>query len=311
MGEGDGDRSGLYPAALGDADHQFAPAKVNLTLEIAGKRPDGYHQLASLVAFADVGDRLTALSHHAGEAAEAAPVLVQGAQATDLGLASDNLVAKAWCALKALDAGLVLPCVRLEKHLPVAAGLGGGSADAAAYLRMVSAANPDRGRQVDWPAVALSLGADVPVCLQSRASVMWGVGEHIRPIALAEPLHAVLVNPRCPVPETKTRDVFMALGAEPFDGDVCAPPELPGRAVALADLVDSRNDLEAPARSVMPAIDEVFSELKACSDAAVVRLSGAGPTAFALFAEAEQAGHAATAIAERHPAWWVRQATLT
>ena len=165
---------------------ESARAKVNLTLEIVGRRPDGYHELKSLVAFADLADRLI-LDSDAGPA-----VTVSGPFAGEI--AGENLLAATLRLIAAREPRLRLGAVHLEKAIPVAAGLGGGSADAAALLRAVRLANPEYAAAVDWPGLAARLGADVPVCLESRAAWVFGKGEDVVPLAAQLPtLHAVLV----------------------------------------------------------------------------------------------------------------------
>lgn len=276
---------------------ELARAKVNLTLTVRGKRPDGYHDLESLVTFAEVADVI--------ELQPGAPVSVRATGPFAEGIIGANLIEKTLDALAALDADLALGSVTLTKNLPVAAGLGGGSADAAAVLRAVRTANARRAAGIDWHGIASRLGADVPVCLDGRPALMWGIGEEIEPLAGKLPaLPAVLVNPRVPL---STADVFRALRAGP------APPRLRPR--WHADLADADtlvgamrehgNDLEPPARAVLPLVGDVLSSLSADAGCRVAALSGSGPTCFGIYADDAAAKQAAARIAREHPQWWV------
>lgn len=196
-----------------------APAKINLTLQILGRLPNGYHALSSVVAFAEVADVLTVVRTAPAQASQTRvtdhlSVALPGTDpAAETTIIDDNLIDRARAELLRLPPDLDCPAVTLDKHLPIASGLGGGSADAAAYLRLVQRLNGTHADTVDWASCAAALGADVPVCLAGTACLMEGVGDVITPIAWPAPLPAVLCNPRVPVPATKTRDVFRALGA--------------------------------------------------------------------------------------------------
>jgi len=191
---------------------ELAPAKINLTLSVLGRRADGYHELESLVTFADVHDIVTL------EPGTGSGVMVAGPFAGYIG--GENLLIRALTLLADADPALRLGSVRLDKHLPVAAGIGGGSADAAALLRAVKRANPERAASVAWLDIAARLGADVPVCLDAGPALMWGIGEKIAAVARLPQAHAVLVNPGLPL---STTDVFSALDAG------SAPPAHPCR----------------------------------------------------------------------------------
>lgn len=278
-----------------------ARAKVNLTLEIKGKRPDGYHELESLVLFADFGD---IVEYRPGGAFS---LRVTGPFAA--ALQGDNLLeraARAYTALSGSDPG---GAFHLAKHIPVAAGLGGGSADAAAALRILAA----RGKPVERPALlaaASGIGADVPCCLSASAAIMTGIGDKLHPLAPLAPIPAVLVNPMLPL---STRDVFRELGAEPLAATP-APPLIPkfADAASLAAYAKARgNDLEAPARRLLPVIGDILAALAAAPGALLSRLSGSGPTCFALFANAADAVAAADAIRREHPGWWIRAVSLS
>jgi len=281
----------------------FAPAKVNLTLHVLGRRSDGYHELESLVVFADAGDQLTFV---AGAELE---LDVRGPTADVSGPAGDNLVLKAARLLAERVDGLRLGRFMLDKRLPVAAGLGGGSSDAAAALRLLVLENalaPGDPRVVD---AARATGADVPVCLDPRPRMMRGVGEILSaPVALPK-LPAVLVNPGVAVP---TAGVFKALAAPSL-----APAAKPDDPIAtdadmnevIAAVAARRNDLEAPAISLQPVIAEVLTVLRAFSACRLARMSGSGATCFGLFNSAQDADAAARSLQALQPGWWV-QATV-
>ena len=250
----------------------FAPAKVNLALHVTGRRADGYHLLDSLVVFAGVGDRLRATP-----AAHLA-LSVTGPEAAGLAdgvTRTDNLVLRA-ARLFDRPPGLRLT---LDKHLPVASGIGGGSADAAAALRLVAAMT---GQAMPAAEAVLTLGADVPVCLAGRPARIGGIGERIEPCAaLPKGAALVLVNPRIPL---STPSVFAALATR----ENPPLPSLPTRFATFAELsgwlAQGRNDLEAPARGLVPAIGGVLDSLGAAG-APLARMSGSGATCFGLFAD--------------------------
>lgn len=276
---------------------EFAPAKVNLTLHVIGRRADGYHELESLVAFARLGDRL---AFTPGGKLE---LVTRGPTAQAAGPAGDNLVLKAARLLVERVAGLRLGRFTLDKRLPVAAGLGGGSSDAAAALRLLARTNKIALDDPRLAEAARLTGADVPVCLDPRARVMRGIGEILSaPVAMA-PLPAVLVNPGVSVP---TKDVFVKLAAPPMPARVPAnePP------VSLDALTAARNDLEPPAIALQPVIAEVLAALRATAQCRLVRMSGSGATCFALYASGRAAAAAARILRETHPRWWVRATTL-
>jgi 4-diphosphocytidyl-2-C-methyl-D-erythritol kinase len=281
-----------------------APAKVNLTLRVVGRRADGYHDLESLVVFAAVGDTLTLAP------ARVLTLDVGGPTGRASGAIADNLVLKAAQALAQRVAGLKLGRFALSKRLPVAAGLGGGSADAAAALRLLARANrlaPDDPRLLE---AARATGADVPVCLDPRPRVMRGIGDVLSaPLDLPR-LPAVLVNPRVAVP---TKAVFERLAA-PRIGRAAAPVrqmDVPSdRAALIALLRGEPNDLERPAIAVAPAIAAVLAALQGLAGCRLARMSGSGATCFGLFESARAAAAGARALRERHPDWWVRPTSL-
>jgi 4-diphosphocytidyl-2-C-methyl-D-erythritol kinase len=286
-----------------------APAKINLTLRVLGRRADGYHELESLVAFAGVGDALTFAP------GGALTLAVSGPTAQAAGDNADNLVLKAARALAGRIAGLTLGGFALSKRLPVAAGLGGGSADAAAALRLLARAN---GVALDDPRLmqaAQATGADVPVCLDPKPRLMRGVGDVLSaPLDLPR-LFAVLVNPGVAV---STRDVFAALNlaSVPASGGASSPTPLVsegwgGEPTAfVAALVKERNDLEAPAIELEPAIADVLAVLQALPDCRLARMSGSGATCFGLFPTNAAAAAAARTLRVGYPQWWVRATML-
>ncbi len=287
---------------------EFASAKINLTLEVPGRRPDGYHEIRSLVAFAqDVGDRLSL-----GSGSYTATEIVG---AFSDGIAGGNLVDKAVAAVAAAASGILPDAgvgrLTLEKNLPVASGIGGGSADAAAALRLLRSAFPEIA-DLDFATIARTLGADVPVCLRSRASLMTGIGEEVADIALLEEFFAVLVNPLIGVPANKTAQVFAALAAPALMGnaDKDAAPIFSSVDDVISYSQARGNALEAPARRLFPAIDDVLAELARLDGCRLAQLSGAGPTCFALF-ESEAATEAGEReLVSRNPDWWIRSTRL-
>jgi 4-diphosphocytidyl-2-C-methyl-D-erythritol kinase len=282
---------------------EVAPAKVNLTLRVIGRRADGYHDIDSLVVFAREGDTL---AFEPGDLT----LTVRGPTASSAGADADNLVLKAARALAANVAGLRLGRFTLDKRLPVAAGLGGGSSDAAAALRLLARHNSLALGDPRLFAAARATGADVPVCLDPRPRVMRGIGDVLTaPLALRD-LPAVMVNPGVAI---ATKDVFAALGLAP--GEVRAAAHdlgtIPERdPQLLAYLGGQVNDLEAPAISLQPVIADVLAELRALAGCRLARMSGSGATCFGLFAASTQADAAARALAAAHPGWWVRATTL-
>ena len=322
-------------SALG-ARTEVARAKVNLTLEIKGRRADGYHELESLVLFADFGD----LVEYRPDCAFSLSVTGPFAAALD----GDNLLERAVRAYAAVSGSDPGGAFHLVKHIPVAAGLGGGSADAAAALRILAS----RGKPVEPAALltaAARLGADVPCCFASKPAIMTGIGDTLHPLASLTPVPAVLVNPMRPLP---TGNVFRELGAGPLAAPPAAPiiPEFAGPAdlvhpskrrlqpkfgkidaeqnaralmreqsecvSALAAYAKARgNDLEAPARRLLPVIGDMLTMLADAPGALLSRLSGSGPTCFALFADEADAVAAADAVRHEHADWWVRAVSLS
>ena len=289
---------------------EYGRAKVNLTLQVIGRRVDGYHDLESVVAFADCADRLTLT------AGPELSLKTTGPLAEACGETTDNLVLKAARLLAERVPDLKLGAFTLEKVLPVAAGIGGGSADAAAALRLLARLNGLPLDDARMREVALATGADVPVCLASHACDMTGVGETLLPLDLPD-LPCVMVNPRVPV---ATKDVFEALrlrNGELLVGatDVIRSPAWPKQGASIADWVEVlkrvSNDLEVPAMRIQPAIGEVLSALRSSDRILLARMSGSGATCFALYANAADAGRAAQKLRTDHPQWWVHAGTLS
>ena len=286
-----------------------APAKINLTLRVLGGRADGYHELESLVAFAGVGDALTFAP------GGALTLAVSGPTAQAVGDNADNLVLKAARALAERIAGLTLGSFALSKRLPVAAGLGGGSADAGAALRLLARAN---GIALDDPRLmqaAQATGSDVPVCLDPKPRLMRGVGDVLSAQLDLPRLFAVLVNPGVAV---STRDVFAALNlaSPPASGGASSPTPLVSEGwggeptTFVAALAKDRNDLEAPAIELEPAIANVLAVLQALPDCRLARMSGSGATCFGLFPTNAAAAAAARTLRVGYPQWWVRATVL-
>jgi len=277
---------------------ETARAKVNLALHVLGRRPDGYHELDSIVVFADFGDRLTF------EPADNFGIAVSGPFAGDLSPSTDNIIRKAWAVTAGYASARGQPLrplrVRLEKNLPVASGIGSGSADAAATLRALIRLNGLTPSREESIGLALKLGADVPVCLFQQSCRMRGAGERLTPLETFRPLPAVLVNPRVAVP---TAAGFHALGLEP--GDNYRAP------IADADDPASwRNDLTASALTLAPSIADVLAALESQDGLRLARMSGSGATCFGLFENDDAATRAAARLAADHPRWWVRKVIL-
>jgi 4-diphosphocytidyl-2-C-methyl-D-erythritol kinase len=278
-----------------------APAKVNLTLRVLGRRPDGYHEIESLVAFAGVGDALTFTP------GRALVLAVSGTTAGAAGDMADNLVLKAARALAERIDGLKVGSFALSKRLPVAAGLGGGSADAAAALRLLADANRIGLDDPRLMQAARVTGADVPVCVDPRPRLMRGIGEILSaPLALPK-VAAVLVNPGVAVP---TREVFAALNLKPgsMQAGEAGSPSSPSELLEL--IASGRNDLELPAIELQPVIAKVLSVLRGLPGATLARMSGSGATCFALFKTGAAATAAARTLRVGYPDWWVRPTTF-
>jgi 4-diphosphocytidyl-2-C-methyl-D-erythritol kinase len=270
---------------------EAAPAKVNLTLHITGRRADGYHLLDSLVVFGPAADRLHA------EAADSLSLTLGGPFAAGLVAEADNLVLRAARALAAWAGRAPGATLHLEKYLPVASGIGGGSADAAAALRLLS-----RLWQLEVPApvmmrLAAGLGADVPVCVAGRPTRMAGIGEILTPAPALPACGMLLVNPGVAL---ATADVFRARDAA-FSPEAVWPAAWPDAAAMAGDLSVQHNDLEPPALRLCPAVAAVLAALRASPGCLLARMSGSGATCFGLFADAAAAARAGEGLSS---AWW-------
>ena len=282
-----------------------ARAKINLYLHLLGRRADGYHRLDSLIAFAEAGDEIQVAPAAALSLTIGGPFAA--ALEAALGGAEDNLVLRAARALAA-EAGIETGArIGLQKHLPPAAGIGGGSSDAAATLLALAELWRLDADAVALARLGLGLGADVPACLaQPRSVFIGGIGDQVRPAPDLPPAAVLLVNPGLAL---ATADVFRA-----FDNAWSAPArfdETPESAAALAALLAERsNDLEAPARALAPEIGEVLQRLGALPETLLARMSGSGATCFALCADLEAARSAEARLGAERPEWWTLAARL-
>jgi 4-diphosphocytidyl-2-C-methyl-D-erythritol kinase len=279
---------------------ELAPAKINLDLHVTGQRADGYHELDSLAAFTAFGDRLALQEHDRLE------LELRGPFAGPLATEPDNLVLRAARRLAACAGRKAAVRITLEKRIPVAAGLGGGSADAAATLRGLNRLWRLRMAPAELAGIAAELGADVPVCLAGRSARMRGKGEQIEPWDGLPPLAVLLVNPNLPL---ATAAVFGALEAIPSAGARSWPPPCEADAF-LAWLGTGANHLEAPAVRLLPQIQDVLALLAAQAGCALARMSGSGATCFGLFATPAARDLAAAAIGQARPGWWLAASTI-
>ena len=282
---------------------QLAPAKVNLALHVTRRREDGYHDLESLVVFADVADELQA------KPADLDSLVVSGPFAPSLGVGESNLVSRAVAAFRARwpDAVRTGLALHLDKNWPVAAGIGGGSADAAAALRLMTTMSNRPIAIAELADMAASLGADVPACLVSTPLVARGVGEVLAPLPEFPACHVVLVNPMVPL---ATAEVFRRLRAH----DNYPLPELPTPLTRPAQLgiwlAETRNDLQPPAVKLVPIIGDIVAQLAETQGCMLARMSGSGATVFGLFGSSGQAHQAAQVMRAAHPDHWVAAAPL-
>lgn len=279
------------------APAEHAPAKINLALHVTGRRADGYHLLESLAVFTEFGDRVVI-----APAAEDG-FAVTGPFAGNVPLDAGNLVIRARDALRQANPAFATPvCITLEKNLPIASGIGGGSSDAAAVLRALAR---HWRTNTDLSALGAKLGADIPMCLAAHPLIARGIGEIIEPVADFPALPLVLVNPGIAV---STPEVFRALA----NRENPPLPPLPSR-LDLPSIVDwlraTRNDLEAPAKALAPVIGEALDALDRAGGV-FARMSGSGATCFGLFETTSQADAAAKAIRQAQPGWFVA-ATMT
>jgi 4-diphosphocytidyl-2-C-methyl-D-erythritol kinase len=285
-----------------------ASAKVNLTLRILGKRADGYHDLVSLVAFADIGDELALIP------GDGLDLDLAGPNAAAAGAVSDNFVLIAARALAERIDGLKLGQFKLTKHLPAGAGLGGGSSDAAAALRLLATAND---LDLEDPRILIAAGragADAPVCLQEKARVVSGIGDRLSPPLVLPPLPAVIVFPGVPLATEEVFGSYDELGIESLSGNFADHPE--SRAIPLergrliAFLNTQTNDLMRAAHLLTPAITVVEERLHGTPGARLVRMSGSGSSVFALYDDIALAESAADEIRAERSDWWVAATTL-
>jgi 4-diphosphocytidyl-2-C-methyl-D-erythritol kinase len=277
-----------------------ACAKINLTLRVLGRREDGYHELESLVAFADFADKLDL------ELDQPESLDVSGPFAAACGAGADNLVLKAAAALRERVGRLKSGRFLLDKRIPVAAGIGGGSADAAAALRLLARANDLTLDDPRMESAALAAGADVPVCLESKPRVMRGVGDLLSTPVTLPTLPALLVNPAVPL---ATRDVFAAFaGSEGSKAQVRTPPR--ERDAAIDFLSRYGNDLAPAAVRCAPVITDVLLTLRALPGLRLARMSGSGPTCFGLFRSPGEAAAAARRLQAERKEWWVQAAII-
>jgi 4-diphosphocytidyl-2-C-methyl-D-erythritol kinase len=270
----------------------FAPAKINLALHVTGQRSDGYHLLDTVVGFADVGDWVTVMRGATG-------VRVQGPEAA--ALSGENIISRVLTQFGAKDVAVVL-----DKHLPIASGIGGGSSDAAAAYRGLCAmpegrALLGRGARAADMAQLLAIGADVPMCAAAQPALVRGIGEQITPLPNLARLHAVLVNPRVHVP---TPQIFKALARKDNPALPPLPHSMADGAALTAWLGAQRNDLQPPAIVAAPVIADVLAAI-AGAGAALARMSGSGATCFGLYPSAADAARAAGQIIQSQPNWWV------
>jgi 4-diphosphocytidyl-2-C-methyl-D-erythritol kinase len=278
----------------------LAPAKINLYLHVVGRRPDGYHLLDSLVAFASIGDELSVAP------ASELDLAISGPFSLGLSAGPLNLAMRAAQSLRQAIGWPAGARLNLTKNIPIASGIGGGSSDAALALRLLAdlwGASLDRSAMM---ALALGLGADVPVCLEGRACFLGGIGEELAPAGTLPRMWVVLANPGVATP---TQAVFKARSG-PFSKPARwdhPPKDFP----ALIEYLRARrNDLTEPARVVTPEIGEVLGELGAIDGSALARLSGSGATCFALFESPDAAQSGERELRRRRPGWWIRSGSI-
>jgi 4-diphosphocytidyl-2-C-methyl-D-erythritol kinase len=284
---------------------RFAPAKINLYLHVTGQRPNGYHELDSLVAFASVGDEVS-VSEADGLTLEVEGPEALALQKSDI---TQNLVFQAAMALKENFSVSAGAAITLRKSLPVASGMGGGSADAAATLNALVALWKLEPVRDELAQIALKLGADVPVCLIARPQRMTGIGEILGEVPTLPLCHLVLANPGC---SQSTPEVFTALHDDNWRPSGIAAA-LPGDLDFLSfitELKSRHNDLERPAIKLLPVIEKVMSSLAAQSGCRLARMSGSGATCFGLFETEEEAAAAAATVTSKNPDWWVKVGQL-
>ncbi len=286
-----------------------ASAKVNLTLRVLGKRADGYHDLVSLIAFADIGDELAFIP------GEKLGLKLMGPNAAATGAVSDNLVLVAARALAERIEGLTLGRFELTKHLPVGAGLGGGSADAAAALRLIAEAN---GLSLGDPRIltaARKAGADAPVCLESKARLVTDIGERLSQPLQLPPLPVVIVFPGIALATNEVFETHDESGLESLSGSFADHPASDAipleRNKLIAFLNSQTNDLTRTAHELAPVISTVDERLYRTAGVRLVRMSGSGSSVFALYDEIALAEKAADEIRAERSDWWIAATTLS
>jgi 4-diphosphocytidyl-2-C-methyl-D-erythritol kinase len=284
----------------------FAPAKVNLFLHVGGLGAQGYHPISSLMVFADLGDEVSI------QASDAPGFETTGAFGTDIPDGDDNLVMRAARAFHAAAPGPTPPYrLLLEKRLPIAAGLGGGSSDAGAALRLLRDALAPQLADVTLEALASELGADGAACLWGRSVMAEGRGERLSSPPVLPVLNAVLVNPRVPSPTGAVYRAYDAAVAPEGDSRPWMPDAFESAEEVAAWLtVATRNDLEAPAVALEPRIGAVLDMLRAEPESLLTRMSGSGATCFALCAGDIEAEGLVERLESLRPDWWVRRCRL-
>jgi 4-diphosphocytidyl-2-C-methyl-D-erythritol kinase len=275
----------------------LAPAKINLSLHVLGRRPDGYHRLESLVAFADIGDEIAVAP------ADTLALEVDGPFAGALGRPSDNLVMRAATLLARSGGAPSGARITLTKTLPVASGIGGGSSDAATTLLALGRLWR-RPIDIAAPRLAAELGADVPVCLRRRPTVMGGIGEDLCDAPALPPCQVVLANPGVPL---STAEVFRGFGG-PFGAAPPLPPSFADLDALVRYLANADNVLTSAATTLVPPVGEVLNALRGNPGCRLARLSGSGPTCFGLFAS--DADRVAEHLRANRPGWWVAHGEL-
>ena len=284
---------------------RFAPAKINLFLHVGAKRPDNYHELKSLVVFASVGDTVTI------EPAKDLSLAITGPYAKGLESDNSNLVLKASDALMkwAKANGHPTPPVhlKLDKSLPIASGIGGGSSDAAATLHLLTHHWKLPLHLQDLSDIGASIGADVPVCLRASASMMSGIGEIIEPAPVLPEFSLVLINPNISVP---TANVFQALSVRSGAFAPIWPQKLSDLREFVAILDRTANDLAPPAKAIAPLLMRVEEALVTTQGCLLARMSGSGATCFGIYPTLQAATSAAKQIRAAHETWWVKEAGL-
>ncbi len=276
----------------------LAPAKINLDLLITGQREDGYHLLDSIVVFTDIGDELTA------KKSDELSLVISGPYAGDLQSQRNNLILLA--AHRICEYANISPHIKfyLNKKLPISSGIGGGSADAAAALKLCIELFSIKIEPGELNKIALELGSDIPVCLLSKPVHMTGVGEKISHFKLAEAIHMVLVNPNVSVLTPMVFNVFQKSNMT-FDTERILPSGKIHPTLMLDIIKESGNSLTEAAIMLEPSINEVISLLSETEDVLIARMSGSGATCFALYKSKECCVKAAQYIIKRKPDWWV------